>query len=148
MQIIDKEIDLNLEKVLTSVKEIFQELISQEKIKDGNLVLWVPHEVSSLIQIGWENGLTDDLINFLQDLAPEGKWTKHDEPNTPFRYNFFEHIRTKLIGTVSMTLIVKDGQLILGKYQDLYFYSPVYKAIPQQKIFCRMLIFSKKKQAV
>ena len=140
-KIIDTEIKLHLNSEFTKVIPYFQDLIKQYKLKNANLVCWVPHEVSSLIQIGWEDGLLDDLKEFLVDVAPEGKWLHHDEPDTPFRHNFFEHIRTKLIGQVNMTLIVKDGRLYIGKYQDLYFYSPVYKHIPDQKIFCRIVIF-------
>lgn len=139
MKYIDREINLKLTKKFTSVKSVFENIIREEKLIDANLVCWVPHEVGSLVQIGWENGLIEDLEAFLNDIAPKNKWTKHDEKGTPFRNNFFEHIRTKLVGNVSLTLIVKDKKLYLGKYQDLYFYSPAYKYIPDQKIFCRIL---------
>ena len=135
----DKEINLKLSKQFTSVKGLFEKMVNEENLTDANLVCWVPHEVSSLIQIGWEDGLIEDLEAFLNDTAPENKWIEHDEPNTIFRHNFFEHIRSKLVGNVSLTLIVKDKKLYIGKYQDLYFYSPVYKNIPDQKIMCRIL---------
>ena len=139
MEIIDKEIKLTLKQEFTSVKSYFESLIKEENLTTANFVCWVPHEVSGLVQIGWEDGLLDDLKDFLNDTAPANKWKKHDEPGTPFRYNFYEHIRSKLVGNVSMTLIVKDGKLYIGKYQDLYFYSPVFKNIPEQKIFCRIV---------
>lgn len=139
MDYIDKEINLKLSKQFTSVKNLFENLIRVEKLIDANIVCWVPHEVSSLIQLGWEDWLLEDLESFLKDTAPANKWKQHDEPDTPFRYNFFEHIRSKLVGNVSLTLIVKDRKLHIWKYQDLYFYSPVYKHIPDQKIFCRIL---------
>lgn len=139
MKYLDKEIKLKLTQQFTSVKNAFEKLIKAEMLIDANLVCWVPHEVGSLIQIGWEDGLTEDLESFLNDKAPKNKWMKHDEPDTPFRYNFFEHIRTKLVGNVSLTLIVKNKKLYIGKYQDLYYYSPVYKHVPDQKILCRIL---------
>ena len=141
MKIIDKELNLKLKDEFTSVKSLFESLIKKNKLKNANITCWVPHEVSSLIQIGWEDGLLDDLKDFLRDKAPKGKWVKHDEPNTPFRHNFYEHIRSKLIGNISMTLLVKEGKLYIGKYQAIYFYSPVWKNIPNQKIFCRILKF-------
>ena len=55
----------------------------EEKLKNANIVCWVPHEVSSLVQIGWEEGLIKDLEKFLGDIAPPGRWTEHDEPGTP-----------------------------------------------------------------
>jgi secondary thiamine-phosphate synthase enzyme len=141
MKIIDREINLNLDRMFTSLKNKLEGIIKEEKLKNANIVCWVPHEVSSLVQIGWEPGLLEDLEKFLSDIAPSGKWIKHDEPGTPFGKNFHEHIRTKLVGSISMTLIVKDGQLYLGKYQDIYFYSPVFKNIPNQKLLCRILKF-------
>jgi len=106
---------------------------------NANIFCFIPHEVGSLVQIGWEDGLVEDLENFLNHIAPPNKWTKHDEPGTPFRNNFFEHVRTKLVGNTSLTLIVKDGELYLGKYQDIYYYSPVFKDVPNQKVLCRIL---------
>jgi secondary thiamine-phosphate synthase enzyme len=141
MKVIDKEINLHLKKMFTPFKVELEKIIKGEKLKDANIVCWVPHEVASLIQIGWESGLLEDLEKFLSDIAPSGKWTKHDEPGTPFRENFHEHIRTKLVGQVSMTFIVKNGELYLGKYQDIYFYSSLYKDKPNQKVFCRILKF-------
>jgi len=141
MKIIDREINLNLGKMFTSLKSELEKVIKEEKLKNANIVCWVPHEVSSLIQIGWEEGLIKDLEKFFEDIAPPGKWIEHDESGTPFGKNFFEHIRTKLVGSVSLTLIIKDGKLYLGKYQDIYFYSPVFKDIPNQKVLCRILKF-------
>lgn len=141
MKFIDIEIELNLNKQFTSIKENLNQLIKKHNLTDANLVCWVPHEVSSLVQLGWEDGLIEDMEDFLNDSIPENKWKKHDEPNTPFRYNFFQHNRAKLIGNVSMTFIVKEKELYIGKYQDIYFYSPVFKDIPNQKIFCRILQF-------
>jgi secondary thiamine-phosphate synthase enzyme len=140
-QFLDTEIDLVLKQEFTSVKKHFESIIKENKLNNANLVCFVPHEVSSLIQIGWEDGLLDDLKDFLIDVAPQGKYTKHDEPGTPFRHNFYEHIRAKLVGSISITLVVKSKKLYLGKYQDIYFYSPVYKNIPNQKIFCRIVKF-------
>lgn len=139
MEYIDVEIQLNLKSEFTSIKEDLNRLIKDNSLLDANIVCWVPHEVGCLTQMGWEDGVVDDAKDFLNDIAPKDKYKKHDEPGTPFRYNFHQHIRTKVIGNVSMTLMVKDGDLVIGKYQDLYFYSPVYDNIPNQKIICRIL---------
>jgi len=141
MKIKDKEIEIHLDKEFVPLKDIFNKLIKEEKLDNANLVCWVPHEVSSIVQIGWEDGLLDDLKGFLKDTVLPEKWTKHDEPNTPFRKNAFEHIRTKIVGETSKTFIVKDGKLYIGQHQDIYFYSPVYKDKPNQKIFCRIVKF-------
>ncbi len=138
---LDKELNLELEEEFTSIVDLLKDVIKKEKLKNANIICFVPHEVSSLVYIGWEDGLIEDLRDCLRDLLPENKWKHHDEPDTPFRHNFYEHIRSKLIGNTSTTLIVKDGELYLGKYQDIYFYSPVYKNIPNQKIFLRITEF-------
>ncbi|MFH0856490.1 MAG: YjbQ family protein [bacterium] len=141
MNYMDKEINLDLKKLFTSVKDDLLKIIKTEELKNANLVCWVPHEVGSLVQLGWEEGLIEDMEEFLNDIAPPNKYLNHDETGTLFRHNFFEHIRTKIVGNVSLTLIVKDSDLYLGKYQDLYYYSPVFKDVPLQKIFVRILKF-------
>lgn len=141
MKIIDQEINLELKEIFTPIKDKLEEIIKKENLTEANIVCWVPHEVSSLVQLGWEDGLVEGMQEFLEDTVPKNIWKNHDEKDTPFRYNFFEHCRTKLVGSVSMTFIVKNSQLYLGKYQNIYFYSPVFKNIPNQKIFCRVMKF-------
>lgn len=139
MEYIDLEINFDLKQEFTSIKDEVNKLIKENNLLDANIVCWVPHEVGCITQFGWESGVVDDLKDFLSDVSPEGKYKKHDEPGTAFRYNFHQHLRTKLIGNVSMTLLVKNGELVVGRYQDLYFYSPVYNDIPNQKVICRIL---------
>ncbi len=139
MEWFDKEIELQLDQAVTSVKPVFEMFIAEHGLEHANLTCWVPHEVGALVQLGWEDGLVEDFKEFLADTAPPGEWTAHDEPGTPFRENFYEHIRTKLVGNVSMTLLVKNSELYMGEYQDLYYYSPVLEDIPDQRIFCRVL---------
>jgi len=141
MEIIDTVIKLHLKEEFTPFQTYLKKLIKDNNFTNANIVCWVPHEVSSLVQIGWENGLLEDLKEYLDEMVPPSKWKHHDEPGTSFRYNFFEHLRTKLIGDVSKTFIVKEGRLVIGKYQDLYFYSPVWKNIPDQQVVCRITKF-------
>lgn len=142
MEIVDVVIKLQLKGEFTPFKNYLNKLIKRNCLDNANIVCWVPHEVSSIVQLGWENGLVEDVKDFLIDTAPPGKWKHHDEPGTAFRHNFFEHIRTKLVGDVSKTFLIKNGRLVLGKYQDLYFYSPVWKDVPNQKVNCRVMKFS------
>ncbi|MCH8519803.1 MAG: YjbQ family protein [Nanoarchaeota archaeon] len=141
MDLKDEIIKLILKEEFTPIQSYLEKIIEENQLVNANLVCWVPHEVASIVQIGWEDGLLDDIKEFLNDTAPKDIWKNHDEPGTPFRYNFHQHIRTKLVGNVSITLIVKDGKLFIGKYQDLYFYSPVFNHIPEQMIFCRIMKF-------
>ena len=134
----DIEIDLNLQEEFTEILPIIEKIIKDERLNNANMTIFIPHEVSSIVPIGWEDGLLEDLKNYLLDVVPSKKYKNHDEPNTPFRYNFDEHMRVKIAGTNSITFIIKDKSLYLGKYQNYYFYSPVYKNIPKQKMFIRI----------
>lgn len=55
MELIDKEIKLKLDQEFTSVKSRLEALVKEEGLNNANIVCWVPHEVSSLIQVGWED---------------------------------------------------------------------------------------------
>jgi len=138
MKIVDQEIEFNLKEEFTEIVPIIKNMIKDEKLENANLYIFVPHEVSSIVPIGWEDGLIDDAKDFLKNTVPEGKYKNHDEPGTPWRYNFFEHMRAKVAGQNSITLLVKDGELYIGKYQNYYFYSPVWKTIPDQKMLVRI----------
>lgn len=138
MRITDREIDFDLKDEFTDIVPIIKELIKNEGLVNANLYIFVPHEVSSIVPIGWESGLMDDIKDFLNDVVPEGKYKNHDEPDTPWRYNFFEHMRAKIAGQNSIMLLVKDSELYIGKYQNYYFYSPVWKTIPKQKMLVRI----------
>jgi thiamine phosphate synthase YjbQ (UPF0047 family) len=143
MKYIDTTIELELKSEFTSLKDLFSGLIHKHDLADANILCWVPHEVGCITQLGWESGVVDDARDMLETLVPEGKYLKHDEPGTPFRHNSHQHLRTKLVGTVSINLLVKDKELIIGKYQDIYYFSPVFDTIPEQRIICRILDLSK-----
>lgn len=139
MEFIDKEININPTDELTKLTEIFENIIQSEGLINANLFCWLPHEVASLVLAEADPNFLADIKDYLAETIPSGKWTKHDEPDTPFRYNAHEHLRTKVIGHHSMTLLVKDSKIWWGQYQDLYLYDPVYRQKPNKKIFVRII---------
>ncbi|MFH7882485.1 MAG: YjbQ family protein, partial [Candidatus Aenigmatarchaeota archaeon] len=130
----------NKEKFHSIVCEI-KTLIKNNKIKKGKIELHLLHEVGSIVPLGWENVLKEDMEDFLNDILPAGKYIKHDEPETPFRKNFFQHAQTKLIGSPFFILQINDGKIVLGKYQDVCIFSPIFSEIPKFKIFYRIYEF-------
>ncbi|HOZ37106.1 MAG TPA: YjbQ family protein [bacterium] len=140
MEYIDKEIDIKPEGELTKITGFFEDLIQSEDLVNANIFCWLPHEVSSLVLAEADPNFLADIKDYLAETIPAGKWVKHDEPNTPFRFNAHEHIRTKVIGHHSLTLLIKDAKIWWGKYQDLYLYNPVYRH-KSNKIFVRIMKF-------
>lgn len=140
MEILDIEMNFQLEKAFTPLRKELEKLVKEEGLSNANIVCWVPHEVASLVQLGLDEGLIEYAERFLENAAPE-KLTGYEESGAQFGKNFFEHIRAKLAGSVSMSFIVKDSKLYMGEDQDVYFYSPVYKQVPNQKMFLRIMKF-------
>lgn len=135
------EIEIEMKSELQSIKEILQTFIESKKVKNGKLECHLLHEVAAFVWIGWESGLKEDMLDFVHDILPKDKYKKHDEPGTPYRYNFHQHGQAKLIGEPTLILQIKDGKIYIGKYQDIKLFEPVFKEIPKLKIFYRLYYF-------
>ncbi|MCD6477133.1 MAG: YjbQ family protein [Candidatus Aenigmarchaeota archaeon] len=135
------EIEIEMKSELQGIKENLENIIKSKNVKNGKMECHLPHEVAAFIWLGWESGLKKDMLNFLKDILPAGKYKEHDEPGTPFRYNFYQHAQVKLVGEPTLILQIKDNKLYLGKYQDIMILEPVFKEIPKLKIFYRLYIF-------
>jgi len=139
MQYLDLETEIKTTKELTNIKQLLENLVKESGVSNGTLNCWVPHEVASIVQIEDDPNLKEDFLNFVTDIIPEKKWIKHDEPGTSFRFNAFNHFRTKLLGHFQIELIIRDKELVIGKYQGFFIYNPVFKDKLVIKLICRII---------
>ena len=93
-----------------------EEVLSNEKIKNGLILLYVPHTTAAVtINEGADPDVQRDIVNFLENLIPKDKAFKHSEGNSD------AHIKASLIGP-SEIVIVENGSLILGTWQHIFFF--------------------------
>lgn len=101
-----------------SFKEITGEIadyVRKNGWQDGVLVVFTPHTTSAItINENADPDVQSDMNSFLSKLIPNLSEFRHMEGNSD------SHIKSTLVGC-SETLIVENGQLVLGTWQGIYF---------------------------
>jgi secondary thiamine-phosphate synthase enzyme len=92
-----------------------QDLVTQKGFQNGLCTLFVPHTTAALtINENADPDVCKDILKALDHLEINHLDYQHSEGNSP------AHIKSSLIG-VSLFLIVKNGRLVLGTWQGIYF---------------------------
>ena len=90
--------------------------LSDSKIIDGICVINSTHTTSSIIINENENGLKEDIINkIIQDFPQDGSWRHNRIDN-----NADAHLAGAYFSS-SVTIPVKNGGLMLGTWQSIFF---------------------------
>ena len=101
---------------MVDITEDVQEIINDEKIKNGTITLYVPHTTAAItINEGADPSVKRDIVETLKNLIPYSGDYHHMEGNSD------AHIKSSLIGA-SETVIIEDGKLVLGTWQHIFFY--------------------------
>jgi len=92
-----------------------QECVSKIGIKDGLVIVFVPHTTAGItINEQADPDVERDIIMKLNDIVPDRGDYRHAEGNSP------AHIKASLMGS-SVTVIVTGGKLELGTWQGIFF---------------------------
>lgn len=104
---------VNLNRFLNS-------FIQVNGVKNGYLVCCSDHTTASVYVNHFETGIMEDLTRYLCEEFPyEPAKYKHNLWDTK-DLNADAHLKAMTIGK-SSTVIIKDGALVLGKYEDVIF---------------------------
>jgi secondary thiamine-phosphate synthase enzyme len=109
---------------LTDLTEHLRELLQQSKIRDGFLNLMSLHTTTALFVNEWQNALLDDIREFIYGLVDDEREYKHNSPEFSdcARRNATSHLRSLLLGgNKSLTVLVREGRLLLGRWQRIIF---------------------------
>ncbi|MBU0756656.1 MAG: secondary thiamine-phosphate synthase enzyme YjbQ [Nanoarchaeota archaeon] len=95
-------------------RDITQHIKKEVKIKNGFCIVYCPHTTAGItINEGADPDVRSDILNALDKITPEIHYA-HMEGNSP------AHIKASLMGS-SATILIKDGQLRLGRWQKIFF---------------------------
>ena len=83
-------------------------------VKEGVVLVFLPHATSALILNEDEGGLREDILNKLKELVPE----KGDYLHNRIDDNAHAHILSSLLKQFVL-LPVKDGRLVRGTWQEV-----------------------------
>lgn len=101
---------------MLDVTEQIRSIVVRGRIQDGTVVVYCPHTTAGItINENADPDVVRDLLMRLDEVYP---WNhpdyRHDEGNSA------AHLKASTIGA-SQTVLVSDGQLVLGTWQGIYF---------------------------
>lgn len=108
-------IKTNRKLEFVNIDHLIKETLTESPIQSGILVVYCPHTTAG-ITIN-ENADPDVKVDLELGL---NKTFPNDEDYVHFEGNSDGHMKSSLIGA-SETLIIQDGQPILGTWQSVYF---------------------------
>ncbi len=117
MRLPDISIETHGPRVLVDITEQVRAALAASGVKEGVLVLYVPHTTAALtVQENADPDVVHDLLLALDNAVPaspaRGRF-RHGEGNSA------AHVLTALMGS-SATLIVERGAPLLGTWQGIY----------------------------
>ena len=90
-------------------------IVKASGIKQGICIIYAPHATAGiLINENYDSNICQDIIKKLVDIIPLHDGYLHDKIDN----NAHSHIKASLIGP-SETVIIEDGQLMLGTWQGI-----------------------------
>ena len=109
------EIKTNSRAEIIDITDRIQKVISENKIKSGICILYVPHTTAGItINENYDPSVKADILDVLEKIAPLSARYKHTEGNAD------SHIKTSLVGS-SATVLIEEGKILLGSWQGILF---------------------------
>lgn len=100
---------------IVNITKDIQKVVTEENIQDGIAVIFIPHTTAGVsINENADPDVVHDLKNIFNDLIPEHNNYRHMEGNSQ------AHALSTLTST-SLTVIINNGRIVLGTWQDIYF---------------------------
>ncbi len=120
MAVITKQIKISSksENDIIDITEQVADAISESGISNGTITVFVSGSTGAITTIEYEPGLVKDLPEMLSRIAPDDINYEHEQ-----RWhdgNGRSHVKASLVGP-SLTVPFKDGQLLLGTWQQIVF---------------------------
>jgi secondary thiamine-phosphate synthase enzyme len=115
MAITELQLPTNHRDEMIDITARVREAVAESSVKDGFCRVFVPHTTAAVtINESADPAVTRDIIMELDAVIPWQDDYHHAEGNSA------AHIKTALVGSSEM-LLVKDGNLVLGTWQAIYF---------------------------
>ena len=110
------QIETRGENDLINITGQTSKALEESKLQDGIITVFISGSTAAITTIEYEPGLKQDFPRMLSRIVPKNIEYKHD--NTWHDGNGHSHIKASLIGP-SMTIPFKDGNLMLGTWQQI-----------------------------
>ena len=116
MHLFEHQIATGTSQQMTKVTGMIRKDVEKSGVKDGIVVVYSPHTTAGFtINENADPDVVHDMLCGLEETFPTRRpYYQHMEGNS------HAHLKTTCVGP-SQTLILENGQLILGIWQDVYF---------------------------
>jgi len=108
--------------------EKIQNLVSTSNVAHGSVTISTPHTTTAIIINESETGYINDFKKKLEELVPTDSYYEHDDwdlrtenMQEDENVNGRSHVRGSIIGSTSVSLPIVDSEIILGRWQRLFF---------------------------
>ncbi|MDQ7093629.1 secondary thiamine-phosphate synthase enzyme YjbQ [Desulfosporosinus sp. PR] len=101
---------------MTDITPQIEELLAQETIRDGLVVVYCPHTTAGItVNENADPDVQKDFLGRLDEIYPwDAPKDRHIEGNSA------AHLKASTVGA-SQTVIIDKGKLLLGRWQGVYF---------------------------
>jgi secondary thiamine-phosphate synthase enzyme len=113
-------IELNTKKSFQyiNITDKVQDIVNKSKVKDGMIFVNAAHNTATVILQEADSSIHEDTKEIIEELIPLNRDYRHAyEGNV----NATSHIKNQLLGNSNLTIPVKNGQLVLGTWQQVFF---------------------------
>ena len=110
------QIETRGENDVIDITEQTSKALKESKLEDGIVTVFISGSTAAITTIEYEPGLIQDFPSMLSRIVPKDNEYQHD--NTWHDGNGHSHVKASLIGP-SMTIPFKDGNLMLGTWQQI-----------------------------
>lgn len=105
----------NEKQSFTNLDQYLEEALAESNVQNGIMLIFCPHTTAAItINENADPDVKTDLKLGLDETFPNKQEYIHMEGNSD------GHMKSSVVGA-SETLIISDGQLILGTWQSVYF---------------------------
>jgi secondary thiamine-phosphate synthase enzyme len=101
-----------------NITDKVQDIVNKSKIKDGIVFVNVAHNTATVILQEADSSIHEDTKEIIEELIPLDKNYRHDYEG---KVNATSHIKNQIMGNSNLTIPVKDGNLVLGTWQQVFF---------------------------
>lgn len=99
---------------LIDITERVERIVQESDIKNGLVLVFIPHSTAGIVLTEDEPGLKEDWLKVLKKLVSDFDFLHNQIDN-----NADSHILSGLIGQ-GRTLPIQDGELIRGTWQQIF----------------------------
>lgn len=114
----------NPKRDFININDKVKECVKKSGIKNGFCIVFTQHTTGAVKVHEWETEKNRDLIidslDFLERVAPTQQNYGHDKASVDDRPNTHSHLKALLLNSGEV-IPIKDGELLLGQWQAIYF---------------------------